>query len=89
MANDVSDILIEMQFNTHDLSDCFSSEIVMGRPEATAHDHRIRFVEHAPKMTSNATDVVANFDLRERVETVHCKVFAEPRRIRINNLSEK
>jgi hypothetical protein len=40
-------------------------------------------------MTSNTTDVVTSFDLRERVETVHRKVFPKPRRIRINNLSKK
>ncbi len=66
-----------------------AGQIVVGGPEATAHDDGVGVGEQTAQLHDDPLDVVADLDLDERVDAVRRELAADPRRVRIDDLAEQ
>jgi len=76
-------------FDTHDRGDGVAGEIVVGRSETTAHDHCVGVVQGAAQHGFDATEVVADLHLHQRVDAVARKVLADPGAVGVDDLAEQ
>ena len=63
LADRVGDVVVGLQLDAHHRGDRLAGEVVVGRPEAAAHDHRIGLGEQARAARPRCGRVVADLHL--------------------------
>jgi hypothetical protein len=89
LADAIGDRLVMFEIDAHHHGDRLSGEVVMGRPEPAADDHGVGLVQQASQLGGDASDVVADLDLHERVDATGGELLAEPRRVGVDDLAEQ
>jgi hypothetical protein len=72
LADDLSNILMQYKFNTHDLGYRLTSQIVMRGTESTTHNDCIRFNQCGSNDVHDALMIIANLDLQQRTNAMGC-----------------
>ena len=89
MSDHVGDGIVVDQLDTHHRGDGLAGEVVVSRSETTAHDHRIGVRERRTEHRFDATEVVADLHLQQRVDAVGGELLAEPRAVGVDDLTEQ
>ena len=85
----VGDGVVLDQLDTHHRGDRLAGQVVVGRAEAAAHDHGVGVGQRAAQHRLDATQVVADLHLQQRVDAVGSEVLAEPRAVGVDDLPEQ
>ena len=77
------------EFHTHHLGNDVTSDVVLRWPKTTTHDDCITSIKRDLQSITDAIPVVANLHLQEAINSGECELFANPRRIGIDDLAEQ
>jgi hypothetical protein len=88
-ADPLGDLGPAHQRHAHDLGDCFARDVVLGRSESAAQDHRIAALECLADAGDDAPEVVADFGLEMRIDAGQGQLAADPGGVGIDDLAEQ
>ena len=77
------------QRNAHDLGDRLARDVVLGRPEPAAQDHRIAALERETDRGDDPPEIVADLGLEVRIDAGERQLLADPGRIAVDDLAEQ
>ena len=89
LADDLGHAVVVMQRHTHHAGDRVAGEVVVGGAEPAADDHRVGIDEHPGEHSLNASEVVADLHLQQRVDPRRGELFADPLAVRVGDLAEQ
>ena len=82
-------LLVPPKRHVHHLGDRLACDVVLGRPEAAAHDDGVAASQRRAQGEHDALPVVADLGLEVRVDADHRQVLTDPRRVRVDDLAEE
>ena len=71
------------------LGDRLPGDVVLRRTEPAAHEHGVGAVERLAQRVDDAAEVVAHLHLVAAVDARQGELLADPRRVRVDDLSEQ
>ena len=75
--------------DTHHLRDRVAGQVVLGRAEAAAHEHRVGPVEQVAQSRDDPSLVVADHPVLEGVDPRRRQLLADPGAVRVDDLAEQ
>ena len=88
-ADPLRDLFAAHQRHTQDLGDRLAGDIVLGRTETAAQDHRIAALERLPDAGNDAPVVVADLALEVRIDPGKRQLAPDPGRVGVDDLAEQ
>ena len=88
VADRLDDFLVAHQLHAHDMGDHLARDVVLGRPQPAATDHRVGAIEAKTDRRLHTLEIVADLDLEVRVYAGKRQLLADPGRIGIDNLAQ-
>lgn len=87
--NRVDHGLVLVELLPGELGERLTGEIILGRAQTAAHDHRIRPLQRPAERVDDATEVVTNLGLEMRVEPDQRQLLANPAGVGVDDLSQE
>ena len=83
------EVVAPAQLDAHELRDRVAGEVVLGRAEPAAHDHRVGPLEQVAQRRDDPRLVVADRAVLVGVDPRRRELLADPRTVRIDDLAEQ
>ena len=80
---------VSHEFDPHHLGDCIAGDVVLGRSEPAAYDHRVASIDRETQDLDHPIQIVADLGLVVAVDTDEGELLADPRRVRVDDLPEQ
>ena len=81
--------LVQLERDAQHLGDGLPGDVVLGRPEPAAADHRVAAGQGLPDGRDDAAVVVADLDLEVGVDAGQGQLLADPGRVGVDDLAEE
>ena len=77
------------QGHAHHLGDRLAGDVVLGRPEPAAQDHRVAALQREADAGDDAREIVADLGLEVRIDAGERQLLADPGRVAVDDLAEQ